>query len=374
MNFNAFMTKVKDNVKEAAPEILIGAGILSVGAGIFFACKATLKVDAMKSELKKEMDEAVEYAKDKFEEIDEAVDNETLKGYDAQDAQQDKMTVYGQTAGTAIRTGLKVVKEYAPAAGFIVTGIALILFSHKILRDRNAALLTAYTALDSAFKVYRQRVIKDGGKELDAKYLYGTKEVTKEVKKVNPETGLEETVLETTEEIDYPLGSPYARIYDKEHAACYQNNDSNNYWNTSYLQAQQEAANEKLNRIGYVFLNDVYTMLGLTPTPEGQIVGWIKDNPDGDGYIDFGIDLCYTDPRFRNIIERNNGYLRRKLVLDFNVDGVIVDKIKWGIKGKNDLSPEELDEVYDQCEEAIANAGDPEYVALDNDSWARQNK
>ena len=373
MNFNAFITKVKDNVKEAAPEILVGAGILSVGAGIFFACKATLKVDAMKADLKKEVDDAVEHAKAKFEEIDEAVDDDALASYDAQDAQQDKMTVYGQTAGTAIRTGLKVAKEYAPAAGFIVTGIALILFSHKILRDRNAALLAAYTALDSAFKVYRQRVIKDGGKELDAKYLYGTKEVTKEVTKVNPETGLEETVLETTEEIDYPLGSPYARIYDIDHAVAYQVHDPNNDWNESLLKSQEEAANEKLNRIGYVFLNDVYLMLGLKPTPEGQIVGWVKD-PENPHKIDFGIDLTTTDPRFKNMIERYNGFLRRKIVLDFNVDGPILDKVYWNLKGKNDLSNEELELMYDQIDEAEACADDPEYVHIENERYAKLNR
>jgi hypothetical protein len=87
---------------------------------------------------------------------------------------------------------------------------------------------------------------------------------------------------------------------------------------------QQGQATDKLRAEGYLFLNDVYEMLGIPRTREGQIVGWVykKDNPVGDNYVDFGI--------FRTNRENNtnfvNGY-EPTIILDFNVDGPILDLI-----------------------------------------------
>jgi hypothetical protein len=74
---------------------------------------------------------------------------------------------------------------------------------------------------------------------------------------------------------------------------------------------------------GYVFLNDVFDMLGLERTPAGQIVGWLKGSKGGDGYIDFGVfrdDNAYMGMQFVTGNERS-------VLLDFNVDGPIWDKI-----------------------------------------------
>lgn len=346
MNIKDFGAKLWWNVKEKSPEILVVFGIASVVAGVVLACKATLDVDKVKDELKAEVDQAVEKAANDMDRIDQAVvdQNKVMPDgtkYDETNAQKDKMTVYGQTAGTMIRNGLKVAKVYAPSVGLIVTGLACILFSHKILRDRNTALLTAYTALDSAFKAYRARVIADGGKELDSKYLYGTKTVMKEVEKVNPKTGEVEKVIESEEEIDYPLGSPYARIYDFKHSKYYQIHDPNNDWNRTQLKSEQNWANDLLHRRGWLTLNEVYERLGLEPSDSGMIVGWHMNNPNGDHNVDFNIDAAYLDPRFKNFIEV--GGFRRKIVLDFNVDGDISKFMKLG--APNDLDDDDLAEI-----------------------------
>jgi hypothetical protein len=52
------------------------------------------------------------------------------------------------------------------------------------------------------------------------------------------------------------------------------------------------------------------------------MVGWI-DGGDGDGYVDFGI---YDIAAVNNRREFINGY-EPSIILDFNVDGVIWDKI-----------------------------------------------
>ena len=69
-------------------------------------------------------------------------------------------------------------------------------------------------------------------------------------------------------------------------------------------------------------MNEVYDMLGIPRTKAGQIVGWIYDEecPNGDNVIDFGI--YESNKATRDFV---NGY-ERTILLDFNVDGPILDK------------------------------------------------
>jgi hypothetical protein len=67
-----------------------------------------------------------------------------------------------------------------------------------------------------------------------------------------------------------------------------------------------------------VFLNEAYDALGLERSTAGAVVGWVIGD-EGDNYIDFGIFEA-QNARFVNGSERS-------ILLDFNVDGVIYDKI-----------------------------------------------
>ena len=113
--------------------------------------------------------------------------------------------------------------------------------------------------------------------------------------------------------------SQYAKFFD----------ESSSHWtnysemNLMFLRQQEVYATELLKKRGHLFLNEVYDMLGLPRSKVGQMVGWIYDpeNPDhiGDNYVDFYL----YDEKQRNFI---NGY-ERTVLLDFNVDGMIIDKI-----------------------------------------------
>lgn len=111
--------------------------------------------------------------------------------------------------------------------------------------------------------------------------------------------------------------SAYARFFDESCPAW----TTNSEYNLTYLKQQQMYANELLKARGYMFLNEVYDMLGIARTKAGQVLGWIYDaeNATGDNYIDFGI---HNECNKRFI----NGYDRIAL-LDFNVDGIILDKV-----------------------------------------------
>jgi hypothetical protein len=111
--------------------------------------------------------------------------------------------------------------------------------------------------------------------------------------------------------------SQYARFFDESCPAWSENAESN----LMYLKLQETYANDVLKSKGHMFLNEVYDMLGLPKTKAGQVVGWIyeEQNPIGDNRIDFGL----TKEQASEFV---NGY-RRTVLLDFNVDGMILDKI-----------------------------------------------
>ena len=112
--------------------------------------------------------------------------------------------------------------------------------------------------------------------------------------------------------------SQYARFFDETCPAWQKDSE----YNLMFLLRVQNYANEKLKSQGYLFLNDVYEMLGIPKSKAGQIVGWIykENNTDGDNYVDFGIYKTEKNAKFVN------GY-ENSILLDFNVDGPIIDKM-----------------------------------------------
>lgn len=114
-------------------------------------------------------------------------------------------------------------------------------------------------------------------------------------------------------------GSIYAKWFD-DSSACYTKDPE---FNLTFIKDKQKYANELLKSQRYIFLNDVYEMLGLPKTKAGCIVGWTYDEerPYGDNYVDFGL----TDD---NDVTRDfvTGY-RSTVLLDFNVDGNIINLI-----------------------------------------------
>lgn len=111
--------------------------------------------------------------------------------------------------------------------------------------------------------------------------------------------------------------SQYARFFD-ESCPCW---TADPEANVTFLRLLEANANTLLETRGYLYLNEVYKLLGIPYSKAGQLVGWIyKDpNPAGDNYVDFGIYAPHNG-------EAVNGYARN-LLLDFNVDGIIIDKL-----------------------------------------------
>lgn len=294
-------------VRKYSPEILLVTGVGGVVVSTVMACRATTKIDPI-----------LEKAQDDLAVIDEAFERGSVKAkqgdeivyvpYTEEDYKKDRLI-------TKVKTGFELGKVYAPAAAVGVTAIGCILASHNIIRKRNIALAAAYKAVDSSFKDYRGRLIDRFGKELDRELRYNIKaEEVEEV--IVDEEGKETTVNKTIHVMDPNNYSPYSIVFD----------DGNTGWDPNpeltkfFLIQQQNYANELLEARGHLFLNEVYDMLGAKRTSAGAQVGWVKDY--GDGFVDFGIFDIYS-PKARDFV---NGR-EKVIVLDFNVDGVILDMI-----------------------------------------------
>lgn len=282
-------------LKKHSPEILAAIGTVGVVTSAVMACNATLKVNDILEESKQQLDT-----------IHEVVENpEMADQYSPEDAKKDTTIVY-------IQSGVKLVKLYGPAVAVGAASLACLLGSNHILRKRNIALAAAYRAVDRGFKAYRGRVVERFGEELDRELRYNIK--AKEVEEiVTDENGEEKIVKSTVEMPEFSDHSEYARCFDE---TCLGWNRDADY-NLMFVKQIQNWANDRLNTKGYVFLNEVYEMLGFQKTRAGQEVGWVKDG-DGDNYIDFGIFDLHDKQKRRFV----NGY-EKSIWLDFNVDGTI---------------------------------------------------
>lgn len=304
-NITRSIHKAGFQIKKHSPEILVVAGVIGTVASAVMACKATLKVN-----------EVLENAKNDVDKIHEATEKgvtEAGKPYTPEDSKKELTIVYAHTV-------VEFAKLYGPAVILGTLSIAGILASNNILRKRNIALAAAYTAVDNGFKEYRERVVERFGKELDRELKYNLK--AKEVEEIiMNEDGSETVVKKTVEVADDNLGySPYAVIYAEGCKGWTKDPELNKY----FLMECQEYANIKLKEQGYLLLNDVYDMIGMSKTKAGHTIGWLYDLKDTtlNNHVDFGIFDIHSERKIAFV----NG-LERNIVIDPNVDGDIYDRM-----------------------------------------------
>lgn len=271
------------------PTIITIAGSVGVIAGGVVACRATLKADRV---------------------IEQHNTNiEVVKESGFSDIRLYRKMIFK----TYLETGIKFARLYGPA--IIITSFSLggILYGHNVLRTRNLALAGAYKALTTNYEGFRNRVQDQYGEDnrIALENDFKVEEITekdedgKDIKKnivVMPEPEV--------------LGNEHAKFF------C----ESSIYWtkdpekNLRFLRNVEERMQEKFDKQGYLFLNDVYDQLDIPRTYGGSVCGWIKGL--GDNRIDFGIYDIFRESSRRFV----NGY-EPVILLDFNHDGYIADKI-----------------------------------------------
>ena len=278
-------------LQKYSPEILTTVGIVGVVAAGVMASRATLKLKPI-LDVK---NDRLEIAKSRRDD-DQPENDYTVENYNR------------DVAHTYIKTGLDIIKLYGPAVSLGIAGIVSIVSAHGILKRRNVALVAAVKAVESSFAEYRKKVAETIGDDA---------ELDIHLNRHEEEFMDEETGKVGVRVVEHEGHSPYAKFFDPM-SACWQK-DAN--YNLMFLKTVQEQFNQQLQCTGHVFLNEVYKALDIPETPEGQAVGWVLGH-GGDEHVDFGIYNVYDEQKRMFV----NGH-ERSILLDFNVDGVIWDKI-----------------------------------------------
>jgi len=290
--------KAMFQIKKHSPEILLVVGVAGGVTSAVMACKATTKAGAILDETKQNL-EAIHTV---------ANDPAYADQYTENDVKKDTALVYAKTC-------LNFAKLYGPSVALGAASVGCIFASNNIMRKRNLALAAAYATEHMGFKEYRERLVERFGEELDRELKYDIKAKEIEETVVN-EDGTETVIKKTVNSADPNLNSDYARFFDEFCAGWTRDAE----YNLMFLKHQQAHANDILKKRGYIYLNEVYAMLGIPQTKAGQVVGWVYDeaHPIGDNYIDFGIYNLYNEAA-RDFV---NGR-EKSILLDFNVDGNI---------------------------------------------------
>lgn len=280
------------HVQKHSPTILFAGGVVGVVATTVLACRATLRLEEVLDECQGKMKEARE------------VHESGNPKYSDADFRQDMAYLY-------IRNAVKVTRLYGPSIVLGSVSIASLYGAHNVLSKRNVALTAAYAAVDKAFGDYRARVVEELGEDKDREFRYST-----EVRKIADPDDARKTLEVRRVSPEEPSG--YARFFDEYTKNWSPTPEYNLYW----IRLQQNYANDMLRSRGHVFLNEVYDWLGIERSKAGQSVGWVL-GPDGDNFIDFGLFTRGNNEKVRDFVNGREG----AILLDFNVDGVILDKI-----------------------------------------------
>lgn len=318
-------------IKKYSPEILTAVGVVTFIGTVVYAVKQSPKAHDILEKYHEEMGEINE-AKELAEQgnlIDAAGNNIP---YVKEDIRRDKF-------GVVSRTAVGFAKVYAGPVILGTVSITSFLSANQILKKRYMGAVAAFNIVSNAFEKYRDRVISEGGVDLDRHYMYGT-ELNKEDVIEEGEDGKAKKTKVLAENTNVLSNiSPYAKFFDETCPDWTKSAEANR----TFLLGQQAVADVMLKTRGHLFLNEVYDMLGMERTAAGAVVGWVLGN--GDDYVDFGLynEDSKAVRRFVNGVEN-------VILLDFNVDGVIFDKLDMLSAGSQSLR-----DTYDYPERSIAS-------------------
>lgn len=293
MKFNKLTRAINRQIltaKKNSPHVLFVGGVVGVAASTVLACKATLKLSGTLDEINKDIND--------FKNLKAEIDENSSITYQADQYSKDLFYVH-------VKAAYKITRLYAPSIGLGVVSIAALSGSHAQLTKRNTALMAAYATVQTAFGEYRARVREELGMDRELDVYHGAT-----VHELPGQDGKTYTIRK----VDPNKLSMYAKFFD-EYSEKWQKDPE---LNRIYLECQQAYVNQLLQVRGHVFLNEVYDLLGIERSTPGQIVGWVVSE-EGDNYIDFGMYEAHNSAFM-------NGW-ERSIILDFNVDGVIYDKI-----------------------------------------------
>lgn len=267
-------------VQKHSPIILTAVGVVGVVTAGVLAAKATLKLE-----------DTLDNAKRRLEDTEQGDGSPKTKA--------------------VILNTFDLVKLYGPSVTLGAASLVCIISAQGILHKRNAALVMAYKGLEESFRNYRSLVVEEFGEEKDEEFNRGIK-----TEIVVDENGKKHKVKSLV--TDGAKYGAYTFVFGPDNPNWNGFHDRNEW----FLTTQENVMNDLLRARGHVFLNEVLERLGMEHTQAGAVTGWIL-NGTGDNEIDFRM-YKLDDKRAKELGVAENGHI----LLDFNVDGIIYDKLE----------------------------------------------
>lgn len=272
-----------------SPTILVVAGVVGFGATAVLAAKASRKAQPVINEHKAQRIQIGEIP---------------AKGHASKEERKAQQV---QVFELYYNTGWELTKVYGPTLVVGTLSAASILWGHKILKGRHVATLAAYSGLSEQFAAYRGRVAKTLGEKAERDIYDGAFGEYVEDPDRKGEYKMQPNWSENDE-----ARLDYVRPWFDEVNANWTRDPA---INAHFLKAVQQHMNDLLNIRGHLFLNEVLDALHMKRCAEGQVMGWVLDNPEGDSFVDFGY-MTSDDP---NTVAFRNG-MEARVRLNFNVD------------------------------------------------------
>lgn len=290
---SAGLHKVAFGLRKVGPEIGTVAGMAGIAVSAIYLYKAVNESKDILAKVKEEVK--------KLE--DEGADEKDIKA-------------------VKIAGGVAVAKKVAIPAGLAVASSATVLGIHHEMRKENRRLSEVITQTSLAYNALKNELREQLGDEQADELIYGVRKPDKkEIKEIEENSPRKDEITDE-ERKSYRISdgeeitpSPYAVFFDE---TCNNYSDDPEY-NKNTLILLQAQLNERLKRVGYVYLNEVYEKLGVEKTEAGHVMGWRyaphDPNHEGDNQIDFNM----WDIRSRANRRFINGY-EPVVLLDFNID------------------------------------------------------
>lgn len=303
-------------LKEASPEILLGFGLVTMGAAVVSGIMAARHHDEIMTDHFDRLDTAkAEYIisedQEKLEEINGAGTATPIK--------RSEKEIASSVRREYCRTAAAMCKLYAPTVALMAISTACFIGMHNIQAGRITALSGAYTGIKEAYEAYQRRNIELNGEENHRMCKYGYKEI--EIEEVDPDNGETYKVKKKVPldgkdmyaEEDYKHFHDQMFWFDRQTSFMYLGRGQDDLRNLRIIEQDMQ---QLVNSRGWAIVNDALIAMGMDPTPEGMIEGWVR----GGHPVSFNLD----DPINNRAMA---GYREEPIFIEMNIHGNVYGEL-----------------------------------------------
>lgn len=274
---------IRKAAKSKSPEIKLIAGLAGIAVATVMYCKAAVKAEDVKKDFTKQHDTVLA-----MKEAVKAGDTVTRREEGKEEEVIDMTAIRREMGLTYSKAALGFLKCYALPVGIQLVSIALIVMSHKELRGINAALNAALSSSMAAYNKLRNDIRERYGPEVENELVNGitSHEVTTTTTDADGNTvETKKTVSEWNGELG-PNCVEFSRLTND-------NWDPNPEYNKMFIASKMKSLELKLETEGSVDKVEAlsalsYDLHGLK-TQEAKSVGWLYDEENDTGYIDYKV-------------------------------------------------------------------------------------